>query len=455
MEKQIMVTIFITNYNYAAYIEKSIQSVLNQSYKDLELLIIDDGSTDNSKDIIEKYRHLDFVTIIYQKNKGLNITNNIALRTSKGKYIMRLDADDYIEPDAIAAMVEVLESDEELGLVFPNYYYVDKNENIIGTEIRHDFETDVDLFDQPAHGACTMIRKSFLIEQGGYNESFTCQDGYDLWLKFITNHKVTNIAKPLFYYRQHGSNLTTNENRILDTRKKIKDTFIKSGAYHFPKTIAIIPLRSKYINGHNWPIFETNGISVLEKITTAAAACNLIEKVILTTSDNEIINYIKDKKIENENIRLIVRPEKYAQVNESLNNTFNFILENEAIKAIQPEAILTVYTEYPFVTPHNIEDAINTLVIFKADSLISVRPDNRTYYQHTGSGMTPILDQNKFTKLEREALYKGAGGILLTRVDNLKEQNILAGKVGHIVVNELESFGVFSKLDFDLYQLMQ
>ena len=66
-----------------------------------------------------------------------------------------------------------------------------------------------------------MIRLENLRMLGGYNESFICQDGYDLWIKFIMHYKVTNINKP-FYYRRHGNNLTGNEERILSTRKKLK-----------------------------------------------------------------------------------------------------------------------------------------------------------------------------------------------------------------------------------------
>ena len=220
--KDSLITVYITNYNYQDYIKQAIESVLNQTLKNFELFIIDDGSTDNSKDIIESFRQLNNVTIIYQKNQGLNITNNIAMRLSNSKYLMRLDADDFIEPDALEVLSNILESDEELGLVFPDYYYVDKKGVKIGEEKRHDFSKDVSLYDQPAHGACTMIRLSFLKEIGGYNESFNCQDGYDLWLKFITHYKVTNVNKPLFYYRQHGNNLTTNELRILNTRRDIK-----------------------------------------------------------------------------------------------------------------------------------------------------------------------------------------------------------------------------------------
>lgn len=83
---KMLVTVYITNYNYAAFIAQSIDSVLNQTLQHFELLIIDDGSTDNSKEIIENYRNNPKIHIIYQQNKGLNITNNIAMRMARKIY---------------------------------------------------------------------------------------------------------------------------------------------------------------------------------------------------------------------------------------------------------------------------------------------------------------------------------------------------------------------------------
>ena len=112
------------------------------------------------------------VRVIFQKNKGLNITNNIAMRLARGKYLVRLDADDYFRKDAIQKMCQKLESDPKLGLVFPDYFLIDSLGDVIAKEQRHTFDKDVSLLDQPAHGACTMIRRSFLEKLGGYNEVF-------------------------------------------------------------------------------------------------------------------------------------------------------------------------------------------------------------------------------------------------------------------------------------------
>src|SRR5690606_21798433 len=338
-----LVSVYITNYNYGKYIRQSVESVLNQTMQDFELFIIDDGSTDASRKIIEEYSLHPQISIIYQRNKGLNITNNIALRVSRGKYIMRLDADDFLEHNALEVMSSKLENNPELGLVFPDYFLIDSVNTLIGEVQRLNFSNEVSLLDQPAHGACTMIRRDFLVALGGYDEDYTCQDGYELWIKFISHYKVENINKPLFYYRQHGNNLTSNESRILDTRFRIKENFINKNKIPTPKTLTIIPVRNTMIRGKNLPLEELAGETVLKRLVKTVTAAGKVGLVVITSADKEIREYyeghldgLSDK------LHFVERPEEYARMNESLNKTIDFVLDQDIVKAFGPEAVMTV-----------------------------------------------------------------------------------------------------------------
>ena len=104
-----LITVYITNHNYGKFINKAIKSVLNQSIKNFELIIIDDGSKDNSKKIINNYKNNKKITSIFQKNRGLIVSNNLALRLARGKYIIRLDADDWLDSHALEIMSNILE----------------------------------------------------------------------------------------------------------------------------------------------------------------------------------------------------------------------------------------------------------------------------------------------------------------------------------------------------------
>lgn len=447
-----LVTIYITNYNYQLFIRQSIESVLAQTFKDFELLIIDDGSTDRSKTIIEEYRGNDKVTIIYQKNKGLNITNNVAMRASKGKYLMRLDADDFLEPIAVEKMVDVLEKDEELGLVFPDYYYVDINGLITGEEKRHNFQKEVSLYDQPAHGACTMIRLEFLKQLGGYNESFTCQDGYDLWIKFVTHHKVANINEPLFSYRRHNNNLTGNENRILSTRQKIKDAFVRQH-YKPPSTLAIIPVRNISINKNSLPFFNYENTTILKNKIDVCLNAKRVNNVVITSSDNEVISYCREEYSDIDRVFVLKRPTEYENPNQSLAKTIDFCLDFCSKKGVNSDLLLTISIEFPFLKSETIDETIDTQILFKSDSVITVRPDNSTFYKHIGSGMFPILDQDKFTRLERDALYKGSGGVMLTSVSQfIKTKKSISGQVAHVVVDAKTALELKTTFDLEVFE---
>lgn len=452
---EVGITVYITNYNYGKYIRKAVESVLHQTMQDFELLIIDDGSTDNSRSIIESYSAYDKIKIIYQQNKGLNITNNIAMRLASGKYIMRLDADDYLAPNALQEMYAQLEADPDLGLVFPNYFLVDANEERIAEVKRHNFDKEVTLLDQPAHGACTMIRLQFLRAVGGYDEQYSCQDGYELWIKFISRFRVANNAQSLFYYRQHGQNLTTNENRILDTRRKINYNFISKHDISTPKTIGIIPVRNTKFYANQLAFVQVGGESLLELKIKSLLKSKLLDRIIITSEDESIENFVQERYANNEKVIFIARTSDLARYNVSLAGTVDLVLNHPNVSKRKPEAFMLLPIEYPFLKSEVIDDAINSLSIFNAESLISVRIERSTFYQHHGEGMVPILNQEKFTRLEREALFKAIGGITLCRVSAFNTKGkIVGGKVGHITIDEESAFGIFSDFDLKLAELL-
>jgi len=450
---EIKVTLYITNYNYDKYIEKSILSVLNQSYQNFELIIIDDGSTDNSRVIIEKFSKNKKVEIIYQNNKGLNVSNNIALKIARGKYLMRLDADDFLDENALQIMLNQIEKDDNIGLVFPDYFLVDAEDNIINLVKRNSFKRDEQLLDMPAHGACTLIRTEYLRQLGGYDESFTCQDGYDLWLKFIKKYKVQNINTPLFYYRQHGNNLTQNEDRILDTRIKIKKKF-QNQKINFGNVVCVIPVREMKAGVDSLALQKIGEKELLKWTIDAASSAGLISKIIITSPDKNIKNFVEKNYHKTDKIFFHYREEKLARLNISLNESIVDLFSENA-KTTIPDILVTLTIRYPFIRPDAIDDAIRTLQIYSADTIVSVRPENDRFYQHHGAGMVSILNQDKFTLLEREQLYRHVGGITVTKFDFFKKNKVLfGGIVGHIIISQMQAHMVGSEYDFKIANLI-
>jgi glycosyltransferase involved in cell wall biosynthesis len=447
-----LVTVYITNFNYANYIEKSIQSVLNQTYKNFELIIIDDGSTDNSKSIINKYLENPKVRIIFQKNKGLNQTNNVAVKSSNGEFVMRLDADDYLDENALLVMVRTIQRSKKLGLVFSNYYYVDKNENITGQELRFDFKKEVELLNQPAHGACSLIRKSALLEIGAYSNEFSCQDGWDLWLKIIENYDVENVKLPLFYYRRHEKNLTNNQEKLLETRSRIYEKHAERINRPDLKVISVIPIRGKKIE-KNSELLNLLGDKPLINWTLDNVLNSKVTETIVTTPDQELIDYLDNNY--GKKITLVKRDLQDALENTSYKPAIIDSLKKK--KSSNYDAVLELTPDAPFRSSLYINKAINVMRVHRVDRVLGVTEDDAIFYNSTGKGLKPIgnINNSYLLRFERDYLYRQAGGIsLLSKYCIENQTDFKDYKNGHIILTVKSALRVRNKFEMKLAKLM-
>ncbi len=448
MQNKPLITVYITNYNYGKYINKAINSILNQTLKNFELIIIDDGSNDKSKSIIKKYSSHKKIITIFQQNKGLIATNNLAIKISRGKYIIRLDADDWLDQRALEILSNALEKNNKAGLVFPDYYEVDEVGNIIKQIRRHDFKK-VTLLDQPAHGACTMIRKSYLNDVGNYNEILTSQDGYDLWLKFIKKYKIININLPLFFYRQHKKSLSKNEDRILSSRSLVFNENNKNKNFN-KKSIAIIPVRGFEENPNSIVLKKLKGRPLLEWIIDTAIKSKKISKTLIATSDKIVINHIK-KKYKNK-ILIFKRNKKLSKINQSLRKTIIQSIKYAKNQGISFNYIFQFSFRSPFINLKDIDNAVNIMEVFNTDQVIGVRQEDDIVYQHDGHGLK-LLNKNPELKLEREILFKDVGGLRL-----IKPSFFTIGKkrkkIGHSVLSQKSSHSIETDLDWRIAKVI-
>ena len=438
-----LITVYITNYNYGNFIKKAINSVLNQTFKNFELIIIDDGSKDKSKEIIKEFENKKNIKIIFQKNKGLVVSNNLALRLSKAKYIMRLDSDDWLDPHALEIMSNVLERDKKISLVFPDYYEVDKNGKILGQIRRHDFKK-VKLLDQPAHGACTMIRKENLIDIGGYDEEFSCQDGYYLWLKFIKRYFVKNINLPLFYYRQHEKSLTQDNKKILSNRSKIISKL--QSKKNKKNILSILPIRGLELNPNSLVLKKFKNKPLVFYTIDSILGSKLVNKLVITSPDDQLLKIIK-KQYKNK-IIAIKRPKNFGLVNTELEKTIKHTLEKIRAKKLKFDYIMQMSFRSPFISSQVIDDGINTLQLFNSDKIICVTQENHRYYKHDGSGLKSLIRSSNL-KLERDTIYKQIMGFIIAKKNCFfdKDENL---KIGHIVLTNKQSFEINSENDFKI-----
>ena len=439
-----LITVYITNYNYGRYLKQAIESVLNQTYKKFELIIIDDGSTDESKKTIDLFKNQPNVKIIYQHNKGLAISNNIALEQANGEYIIRLDADDFFDRNALKILVNEFDS-PKVGVVFGDWYNTNEHGDIVSIERRHDFNEEVKLFDQPAHGACTMFRVKHLRKIKGYDNSLRRQDGYEIWFRILKICKVKNINVPIFYYRKHGESITDDETRLLKTRAEV----LKKTALNYNQNlngVAILPVRGSQLDRRSRPFFKIKDQSLIDIAIKNFMNSSFIKKIVVSTPDRELISYI-EKKYKSSKILALKRPRRLSFVGVDLKRTIEYV--NSQIDFKSKYEIFIVHSiEAPFITTQYIESAINTYKIFDVDCVIAVREDDSYYFKHQGKGMVPINYSESLLKYEKEKYYVATTGFLLRKTDSFFEnQKMLGSSIGHVVLDKKASFFIKDDLD--------
>ena len=442
--KKPILTVYITNHNYGNFLEQCIQSILAQTFKDYELLIIDDGSEDHSKDIITKYEAERKVQAIFQRRKGLPVSNNIALKLARGNYIMRLDADDYLDENALSIMIGTIERYPQADMVFSDYYLVDSEGNVTDVVRRHNFD-NVRLLDQPAHGACTVIRKSSLKAVGGYDESFKCQDGFDLWLRFTKQYKVRNVNLPLFYYRKHTNSLTQDEGQVLRTRHQILEKY--AVCHENPLSVtAIIPVRGGHLDPDSIAMKKLGNKPLISYTVDNAIRSKQISHVCVTTPNEEIIEYVKNTY--GDSVIAIQRDARLARLNTPIVDTVFHTLSQLKEKQINMDAFSILYVESPFRTSEDIDAAINVMKIFDTDIVVGVRPDDGQFYQHNGCGLVPIR-KNQLLRLEREDIFREATQMRIVKREFFENQKqIHHGKMGHLVVDQLSALKIKTEWDW-------
>jgi glycosyltransferase involved in cell wall biosynthesis len=199
-------SVIITNYNRKEYLGRAIRSCLKQSLsKDrYEIIVVDDCSTDESRDVIVGFKDK-IVPIMLDQNVGVAEASNIGIKSALGRFVIRVDSDDYINENLLLFMTEILNDNKDIGFVYGNHLRVDENETTIG---RVDINT-LDLLFR--HGAGIMFRKSYLEAIGLYDKELRNAEDFDLLKRYIKNFNGYHLKFAGYRYRIHDGNMTRDE----------------------------------------------------------------------------------------------------------------------------------------------------------------------------------------------------------------------------------------------------
>ncbi|NDW17543.1 glycosyltransferase [Dysgonomonas sp. 216] len=217
-----LVSVIIPNYNHSLFLKQRIESVLNQSFQDFELIILDDCSTDESRNVIEQYRGNEKVAhIVYNEvNSGSTFKQwKKGLGLATGKYVWVAESDDYADQFFLESSITVLENDDSIGLIQSQSKEVNANNEVKGiwdneqkvynwnTDFKENGEVFIKkgmLFSNPIVNASAVVFRHSLLSEDIFDETFKLNGDWLIYTKILKKSDFYNLGTPLNYFRQHG-----------------------------------------------------------------------------------------------------------------------------------------------------------------------------------------------------------------------------------------------------------
>lgn len=225
-----LVSVIMPVYNAASFLVDSIESILNQSYQNFELIIVDDCSSDNSLEIIYHYQKKDSRIIVYafSEKQNLPIVRNKAISISTGKYLLNLDADDITLPLRIEKQVLKMEQNPILSIVGSDIIYFGISDKQWLTKHTHNAIITQLLFENPIPNSSCMIRKTTLINNKIiYDEKFLVAEDYDFWFRLSKIAIFENDNEILTRIRKQSNNISNNKILIQENTSLIQQKILK------------------------------------------------------------------------------------------------------------------------------------------------------------------------------------------------------------------------------------
>jgi glycosyltransferase involved in cell wall biosynthesis len=219
-----LASIIIPTYNHGRFLGDAICSVLQQTYKHFKIIVVDDGSEDNTREVAAGFG--DLVRYIWQENRGLSAARNTGIRAAKGEMIGLLDADDQYEPEFLATLVAVLESNPDLDGVFCSARTIDTNDNILPQRIGQAVQPSKFRDKLLAGGffpPLCMLAYKYCYDglDHLFDESLTAVEDWDMWLRFSERYKILGLDEPLVRYRIVPGSMSRDPERMSSNRQAV------------------------------------------------------------------------------------------------------------------------------------------------------------------------------------------------------------------------------------------
>jgi glycosyltransferase involved in cell wall biosynthesis len=219
------ISVIIPAYNQGQYLAAAIQSVLSQTYQHFEIIVVDDGSTDDTRQVVDEFPDKR-IRYLYQQNQGLSAARNTGIRHAMGEYLSLLDSDDLFLPTKLEVLLKRLEQDPALGMVAGQAIPFDENglmlEKIYSIPLPEDGAQL--LLSNPLHVGSVLVRRSAQEAVGYFDESLRSCEDWDMWLRMVrAGYRSGWVDHPVSLYRFHNAQMTRNSAQMTEASFAVLD----------------------------------------------------------------------------------------------------------------------------------------------------------------------------------------------------------------------------------------
>jgi len=254
MSEHPLVSVVTASYNMEQYVCKAVDSVLGQDYPNIEIIVVNDGSTDDTRDRLAIYDNDDRVTVIHQQNLGQTVAKNKGLAAARGEYVGFCDADNIWLPEKLTRQVPLLQSRPKVGVVYGNIALIDGDGKPLPHPKTKRYSGRITaklLVDNFVTFNTTLVSRHLLEEVGGFDEDLRMAIDYDLWLRISLDHEFLYLDQPLVEYRIWGGQMSHRTGERMDNFFRLLKKFLDA------HPDAVSPAEARHAWAHS---YTTRGI---------------------------------------------------------------------------------------------------------------------------------------------------------------------------------------------------
>ena len=237
---QELVSVVIATYNMGRYLPQAVQSVLSQSYTNVEVQIVDDGSSDDTSAIVEQWREEPRVRVHRQENCGQARAKNQGMALSRGRFVAFLDADDLWLPEKLARQMPLFKGHPEIGVVYSDFQCVDGDGKPLLQDpprMRRGWVSGALLIENFIGYSAGVVRRECLERYGGFDETLRMGIDYDLWLRLSAHYQFDFVPEQTVQYRIWSGQMSKNYRRRYESAIRIMEDFIDNNPGLVPRRV--------------------------------------------------------------------------------------------------------------------------------------------------------------------------------------------------------------------------